>query len=304
MPGRRASQQRVEGRVKSDEATKETGGSHQPRQGRSQGRGHGKHTASRTPQQRPERGAPEGPTKSNTTHHGTHHTYTTHTVHTHIRAHSTWPAGPRSPPRGQAAGKGSCLNPDAPRHPRGAQPPTGHVSHGASAGPPHPHNHAHSTWLADPDCPPSGRAVGGGGAPDPGRPSQRRKAPPPGTPFSHPHSAQRRPARAHAVGLMLGPHARTNRTRDTRDAEPRLPATEDRRPGEEGRLTPEAPHNSGRPPPQGWPPTTPAARSPHRACKPRGQCRAPTPTHPCPQHVVGGPQQPARRAGSRGRGSA
>ena len=54
-------------------------------------------------------------------------------------------------------------------------------------------------------------------------------------------------------------------------------------------------------PPRGRPPTTPAARSPHRACRPRGQCWAPTPTNPRPQHVGGGPQQPT---GSRGRDSA
>ena len=57
-------------------------------------------------------------------------------------------------------------------------------------------------------------------------------------------------------------------------------------------------------PPWGWPPTTPAARSSHRACRPRGQCWAPTSTHPRPQHVDGGPQRPAQWAGSRGRGSA
>ena len=68
-------------------------------------------------------------------------------------------------------------------------------------------------------------------------------------PFRHPHSEQRRPARAHAVGLVLGPHARTDRIRYTRVAEPRLPAPEDRRPGEGQRLTPDAPHNSRRPPP-------------------------------------------------------
>ena len=43
----------------------------------------------------------------------------------------------------------------------------------------------------------------------------------------------------------------------------------------------------------GRPPTVPAARSPHRACRPRGQCRAPTPTRPRPQHLGSGPQQPA-----------
>ena len=74
--------------------------------------------------------------------------------------------------------------------------------------------------------------------------------PPPGTPFRQPHSGQRRPARAHAVGPVLGPHARIDRTRDTRVAEPWLPAPEDGRPGEGQRLTPGAPHNGGRHPPR------------------------------------------------------
>ena len=215
-------------------------------------------------------------------------------------------------------GEGQRLTPDAPHNGGGPPPPgtaspppprhaapTGHAGQGDSVGPPHPHTRAHSTWVADPDSPPSGRAVGGGTTPDLRRPSQWWKAPPPGTPFRHPHSEQRRPARAHAVGPVLGPHARTDRTRNTRVAEPWLPAPEDGRPGEGQRLTPDAPHNSGRPPPPGdGLPTTPAARSPHRACKPRGQCWAPTPTHPRPQHVGGGPQQPAQWAGSRGRDSA
>ena len=58
------------------------------------------------------------------------------------------------------------------------------------------------------------------------------------------------------MGPDLGPHARTNRTRDTWAAEPRLPAPEDGQPGEGRRLTPDAPH---------------------RAYKPRGQCWAPYP---------------------------
>ena len=146
--------------------------------------------------------------------------------------------------------------------------------------------------MTDPDSPPGGRAARRGGAPDLRRPSQRRRAPPPGTPFRHPHSEQRRPARAHAVGSVLGPHARTNRTRDTRVAEPRLPAPEDGRSGEGQRLTPDAPHNCGRPPPpRGRPPATPAARSPRRACKPRGQCWAATAAHPRPQHLDDGPRQ-------------
>ena len=219
--------------------------------------------------------------------------------------------------RGRAAGGGTAPDSrrpsqrwqatppgDGPAPPPRHAAPTGHAGQGDSVGPPHPHTRAHSTWVADPNSPPSGRAVGGGTAPDLRRPSQWWKAPPPGTPFLHPHSKQRRPARAHAVGPVLGPHARTNRTRDTRVAEPWLPAAEDGRPGEGQRLTPGAPHNGGRPPPRRRPFTTPAARSLHRACRSRGQCWAPTPTHPRPQHVVGGPQQPAQWACSRGRDSA
>ena len=92
-------------------------------------------------------------------------------------------------------------------------------------------HHTHRKHPTSPGSPPSGRAVGGGTTPDLRCPSQRWKAPPPGTPFRHPHSEQRRPARAHAVGPVLGPHARTDRTWDTRDAEPWLPAPEDGRPG-------------------------------------------------------------------------
>ena len=73
--------------------------------------------------------------------------------------------------------------------------------------------------------------------------------PPPGTPSHQPHSAKRRLARAHAVGLVLGPHARTTRARDTRAAGPVCPPPGDRRPGKGKRLTPDSPHNSERSPP-------------------------------------------------------
>ena len=198
---------------------------------------------------------------------------------------------PAACPRGQAAGGGTAPDsrrpsnqwqatppgdgpPPAPRH----AAPTGHAGQGDSVGSRHAHTRPHSTWVADPNSPLSGRAVGGGGAPNLRRPAQRWKAPPPGTPFRHPHSEQRRPARAHAVEPMLGPHARTDRTRNTRVAVPRLPAPEDGRSGEGQRLTPNAPHNSGRPPPPlRRPPTTPPARSPHRACRQRQQCWPPHP---------------------------
>ena len=183
---------------------------------------------------------------------------------------------PAARPRGRAAGGGTARDtrrssqrwqatppgdgpPTSPRH----AAPTGHAGQGDSVGPPHPHTRAHSTWVADPNSPPSGRAVGGGGAPDLRRPSQWWTVPPPGTPFRHPHSEQRRPATAHAVGPVQGPHARTDRTWDTRGAEPRLPAPEDGRPGEGQRLTPDAPHNGGRPPPSGdGPPPTPRHAAP------------------------------------------
>ena len=234
------------------------------------------------------------------------------------RTRNTRVAEPWLPvPEDGRLGEGQRLTPDAPHNggrppppgtaphqPRGTQPPQGMQAKGTVLGP-HTHTPAPTArGCRTPTAPPVGREVGGGRAPDLRRPSQRWKAPPPGTPFRRPHSEQRRPARAHAVGPVLGPQARTNRTRDTRVAELWPLAPGDGQPGEGQRLTPDAPHSGGSPPPQGRPPTTPAARSPHRACRPRGQCWAPTPRHPRPQHVGGGPQQPAQWVGSPGRDSA
>ena len=197
--------------------------------------------------------------------------------------------GGRPPPPGTAF-------PPAPRH----AAPTGHASQGDSVGPPHPHTRAHSTWVADPNSPPSGRAVGGRIAPDTRRPSQWWKAPPPGTPFRHSHSEQRQPAKAHAVGPMLGPHARTDRTRDTRVAEPRPPAPEGGRSGEGQRLNPDAPHNGGRPPPPGTAPHHPHGTQLPRGMQAVGTVLGPHTHTPAPT----APRQPAQWAGSQGRGSA
>ena len=231
--------------------------------------------------------------------------------------------------------------------------PTGHAGQGDSVGPPHPHTRAHCTWMADPNSPPSGRAVGGGTVPDLRRPSQWLKAPPAGTPFCHfysehagpqgrtpwgrcwvptpaptatrdtrvaepwlpppedgwpgegqrltpdaPHKGGRHPlsgtpfrhlhskqsqlARAHAVGQVLGPHARTDRTRDTRVAEPRLPAPEDGWPGEGQRLTPGAPHNGGRPPPPGTAPHHPRGTQPPQGVQAKGTVLGPHTNTPAP----------------------
>ena len=136
--------------------------------------------------------------------------------------------------------------------------------------------------MADPNSPPSGQAVGGGTAPDLRRPSQWWKAPPPGTPFHDPDSEQRRPARAHAVGPVLGPHARTDGTRDTRVAELWLPALEDGRSGEGQRLTPGAPHNDGRPAPPGTAPHHPRGTRPPQGMQAKGTVLGPHIHTPAP----------------------
>ena len=168
--------------------------------------------------------------------------------------------------------------PPPPRH----AAPTGHAGQGDNVGPPHPHTRAHSTWVVGPNSPPSGRAVGGGTAPDLRRPSQWLKTPPPGTPFRQPHSEQRRPARAHAVGPVLGPHSRTDRTRDTRVAEPWMPAPEDGRLAEGQRLTPDAPHNSGGPPPPGTAPHHPRGTQPPQGMQAKGTVLGPHTHTPAP----------------------
>ena len=101
-------------------------------------------------------------------------------------------------------------------------------------------------------------------------------------PFRHSHSEQRRPARAHAVGPVLGPHARTDRTRDTRDAEPWLPAPEDGRLGEGQRLTPGAPHNGGRPAPPGMAPHHPRGTQPPQGMQAKGTVLGPHTHTPAP----------------------
>ena len=77
------------------------------------------------------------------------------------------------------------------------------------------------------------------------------------------------------MGLVPGPHARTNRIRDTRVAEPRLPAPEDGRPGEGQGLTPDAPHNGGRAPPPGTAPHHPRGTQPPQGMQAKGTVLGP-----------------------------
>ena len=178
---------------------------------------------------------------------------------------------------------------------------------GAGAESPRPHRpHPGHTGRGTLAARSRGRAARGGTAPDGGRPSQRWKAPPPGTPFCHSHSEQRRPTRAHTVRPVLGAHACTDRTRDTRDAEPWLPAPEDGRPGEGQRLTPGAPHNGRKHPPRGSPSATPTASN----AGPQGRtlwdrCWVPTPAPTAPgTHGTRNPGCPLQRMDGRGRDNA
>ena len=213
-------------------------------------RPHPGHTGGRTPAARPRGRAPRGGTAPYTR-----------------RPSQRWQA---TPPRDGP--------PPLPLH----RAPTGHAGQGDSVGPQQPHARAHSTWVADPNRPPSGRAVWGGRAPDLRRPSQRWKASPPGMPFRRRHSEQCRPARAHTLGPLLGTQASTDRARDTRVAEPRLPAPEDGRPGEGQRLTPDAPHNGGRPAPPGTAPHHPRGTQPPQGMQAKGTVLGPHTHTPAP----------------------
>ena len=84
------------------------------------------------------------------------------------------------------------------------------------------------------------------------------------------------------MGPMLGPHARTDRTRGTRVAEPRLPAQEDGRLEEGQRLTPDARHNDGRPPPPGTAPHHPRSTQPPQGMKAKGTVLGPHTCTPAP----------------------
>ena len=225
-------------------------------------------------------------------------------------------------PEDERPGEGQRLTPGAPhnggrhpprgtpfRHPHSEQrrPARAHAE-GPVLGPHARIDRTRNTRVAEPWLhAPGKRAAGEGTAPDTRRPSQRWKAPPPGTPFRHPPSEQRRPARAHAVGPVLGPHARIDRARDTRVAEPWLHAPEDERPGKGQRLTPGAPHNGGRQPPPGTPFRHPHSeqRRPARAHTLWGRCWVHTPASTAPG--TRGSRNPGctlRRTSGRGRDSA
>ena len=238
----------------------------------------------------------------------------------HARTDRTWDTRVAEPwlpaPEDGRPGEGQRLTPDAPHNggrppPFGDGPPpaprhaapTGHAGQGDSVGPPHPHTRTNSTWWRTPTARPVDGQSGQGQRLTSDAPHNGGRHPPGGHPIRHPHSEQRRPGRAHAVGLVLGPHARTDCTRDTRVAEPWLPAPEDEQSGEGLRLTSDAPHNGGRHPPRGSPSASPTASnaSPQERTL-WGWCWVPTPAPTAPgTHGSRNPGYPLQRTGGRGR---
>ena len=84
------------------------------------------------------------------------------------------------------------------------------------------------------------------------------------------------------MGPVVGPHACTDRTRDRRVAEPRLPAQEDGQRREGQRLTPDAPHTGGRPAPRGTAPHHPRGTQPPQGMQVRGTVLGPHTHTPAP----------------------
>ena len=215
---------------------------------------------------------------------------------------------PAAVPRGWAAERGTApdtrgpsqrwqVNPpgDGPPPPPRHAAPTRRTSKMDSAGPPHPHTHAHSKWVVYPDTPFRGWAAGRGGAPDLRRPPNRRKAPPPGTPSRNPHGAQRR----------CGAGARSPRPHQPHPAHTGhgTPAAHPRGGAAGGGTAPDTRHPSQRwqaTPPGGGSPTNPAARGPHRPRKPRGQYWAPTSHTRAHSKWLAGPNSPPRERAAGG----
>ena len=210
----------------------------------------------------------------------------------HTRTDRTWDTRDAEPwlaaPEDGRQGEGQRLTPDAPHnggrppppgtaphHPRGTQSSKGMQAKGTVLGR-HTHTPAPTArgWRTPTTRPMDGQ-LGEGQRLTSDPPHHGGRRPPPGTLFHHPHSERRRPAKAHAVGPVLGPHARTDRPRDTWVTEPWLPTPEDGRPGEGQRLTPDTPRNAGkRPPGDAHPP--PPQRATHQ------RTNAPATGHPHP----------------------
>ena len=115
-------------------------------------------------------------------------------------------AGPRGTPEGQAAGHnhGKRTGAKPQRPPGAANPGSAHNTRRTAArdkvprtvGPPRPHTAPTASGKRALATRPKGRVVGGGRAPDPGRPTPRQETPPPGALVPPPQRAK--PARKSA----------------------------------------------------------------------------------------------------------
>ena len=156
----------------------------------------------------------------------------------------------------------------------------------------------HSQWVVRPGSPPRGRALGGGRAPHPGRLTPRQEAPPPGTLKLPPQHAK-----ARAVGLVTGSHARTPPHPPPVGSGPRQPAQRAGSRGWESAL-PRTPHTQARGIPPGHPHAAPTARkasSQDRALWGWGRVPTPAPPETHSQWVVGPGSPPRGRAVGGGR---
>ena len=206
------------------------------------------------------------------------------------------PTAPGTPGRGtlaarstgRAAGGGTALDTrrpsqrwqatppgTAPHHPRGMQPPQGMQAKGTVLGP-HTHTPAPAArgWRT-PTARPIGGQSGEGQRVTSDAPHTMVEGAPPGDTLPPPPQGATPARKGARCGAGVGPHARADRTRDTRVAEARLPAPEDGRPGEGQRLTPDAPRNDEKQPPgDDLPP--PLQRATHQ------RTNAPATGHPHP----------------------
>ena len=208
-------------------------------------------------------------------------------------------AGPRGTPERHAVGHnhGTRTGAKPQRPPGAANPGSAHNTRRTAArdkvprtaGPPRPHDALTASGKRAAAARPKGRVVGGGRAPDPGRPTPRQEAPPPGTLMPPPQRA-----RARAVGFVTGPHARTPRTHSQWVVGPgRTPERTRGRGWESARRW--TPHNQARGAPPGHPHAAPTARKSARCGVGEGSPR-PHPPHPQP---VGSGSPPHARTDKR-----
>ena len=161
-----------------------------------------------------------------------------------------------------------------------------------------PHARTDRTWdtrVAEPrPAAPVGWRLGEGQRLTPDAPHNGGRPPPPGAAPHHPRGTEL-PQGMQAEGTVPGPHTRT----------PAPTACGWRTPGEGQRLTPDAPLNGGGPPPPGTASHHPRGARPPQGMQDEGTVPGPHTRTPAPTaRVGGGPRQPARMTGSRGRGSA